>query len=280
MRRVKAVGSTLTVANYLKENAELLANQIVDDIIKQFGFQVSSEDIVQAKKVYVEFLEFLSDSIYCTEGSIPEKLLEWSRENGEKTAATHHRISDILIRYPDTRMVFADFILNISIEHGLNTKEVVLILKRVHQMLDVSMNETVIAFERRSEELLLKTKTELRELSTPIVPVQDGLAVLPLIGSMDADRTEHLMNSVLPKIPELKIERLIIDFSGIVAIDSEVASHIFNVYRVLGLLGIDVLVTGLRPELAISAVSEGIDFTSIKTFANVKQAIESIKSYA
>jgi rsbT co-antagonist protein RsbR len=277
---VKAVKATLTVVNYLKENSELLANKIVDDIIEQFGFQVSSEDITQAKKVYVEFLEFLSESIDCNEGSVPEKLVVWSRENGEKTAAKHNRISDILIRYPDTRMVFADFIMNISLEHGLDTKDVVLILKRVHHMLDISLNETVLAFEKRSEELLLKAKTELRELSTPIVPVQDGLAVLPLIGSIDADRTEHLMNGVLPKIPEMNIECLIIDFSGIVAIDTEVASHIFNVYRVLGLLGIDVLVTGLRPELAISAVSEGIDFTSIKTFANVKQAIESIRSYA
>lgn len=277
---MKAVEATLTVANYLKENADLLANKIVDDIIEKFGFQVPPNDVVQAKKVYVEFLEFLSESIDCKEGSVPDKLVEWSRENGEKTAAKHHRISEILIRYPDTRMVFADFILNISIEHGLDTKDVALILKRVHHMLDVSINETVLAFERRSEELLLKAKTELKELSTPIVPIQNGLAVLPLIGSIDADRSEHLMNGVLPKIPEMNIERLIIDFSGIVTIDTEVASHIFNVYRVLGLLGVDVLVTGLRPEIAISAVSEGIDFTSIKTFANVKQAIESISSYA
>lgn len=269
--------STLTVANYLKENAELLANKIVDDIINKFSFQVSEADIYQAKKMYAEFFAFLSDSIYCEEGSVPEKLLEWSRANGEQAAAKHHRISDILIRYPDTRMVFADFIMTISLEHNLSTEEVVLILKRVHHMLDVSMNETVLAFERRSEEILLKTRKELRELSTPVVPIENGLAVLPLIGSIDADRTEHLMNNVLPKIPDLQIECLIMDFSGIVTIDSEVASHIFNVYRVLGLLGIDVLVTGLRPELAISAVSEGINFSSIKTFANVKQAIESIK---
>jgi rsbT co-antagonist protein RsbR len=280
MWRVKILEATLTVANYLKENADLLANEIVDDIIKKFGFKVPPNDISQAKKVYAEFLEFLSESIDCKEGSVPEKLVEWSRDNGEKTAAKHNRISDILIRYPDTRMVFADFIMDISLEHGLDTKDVVLILKRVHQMLDVSINETVLAFERRSEELLSNAKKELRELSTPIVPIQDELAVLPLIGSIDADRTEHLMNGVLPKIPEMNIERLIIDFSGIVAIDTEVAANIFNVYRVLGLLGIDVLVTGLRPELAISAVSEGIDFTSIKTFANVKQAIESIRSYS
>jgi rsbT co-antagonist protein RsbR len=272
------VESTLTVANYLKENAVLLSNKIVDDIIELFGFEVSESDINQAKKVYVEFLEFLSESIYCTEGTIPDKLLAWSRENGEKTAAAHHRISDILIRYPDTRMVFADFIMKISLDHGLNTEQVVLILKRVHHMLDVSINETVLAFERRSEELLSKTKMELRELSTPIVPIQNGLAVLPLIGSIDADRTEHLMNNLLPKIPSMDIENLIMDFSGIVAIDTEIASHIFNVYRVLGLLGINVIVTGLRPELAISAVSEGIDFSSIRTFANVKQAIESIKT--
>nr|WP_231618159.1 STAS domain-containing protein [Fictibacillus sp. 23RED33] len=142
-------------------------------------------------------------------------------------------------------------------------------------MLDVSINETVLAFERKSEEILEKTRSELRELSTPVVPIENGLAVLPLIGSIDADRTEHLMNFVLPKIPELQVECLIMDFSGIVVMDTEVAGHIFNVYRVLGLLGIEVLVTGLRPALAISAVSEGIDFSSIKTFANVKQAIES-----
>jgi rsbT co-antagonist protein RsbR len=269
--------STLTVANYLKENDELLANKIVDDIISKFGFQVSEAEIKQAKKVYAEFLAFLSDSLYCEEGSVPEKLLEWSRANGEQTAAKHHRISDILIRYTDTRMVFADFIMNISIAHDLGTEEVVQILKRVHYMLDLSINETVRAFERRSEEILSNTRNELLELSTPIVPIENGLAVLPLIGSIDSDRTEHLMNNVLPKIPALQIEYLIMDFSGIVTIDREVASHIFNVNRVLGLLGINVLVTGLRPELAISAVSEGINFSSIKTFANVKQAIESIK---
>lgn len=270
---------TLTVANYLKENTEPLANRIVDDIIGEFGFQVSQEDIEQAKKVYAEFLGFLAESIYCTEGSVPEELVAWSRENGEKTAAKHQRISDILIRYPDTRMVFADFIMEISLEHGLDTKDVVLILKRVHHMLDVSLNETVLAFERRSEEILSTTRKELKELSTPVVPIQDGLAVLPLIGSIDAERSEHLMNNVLPKIPELNVENLIMDFSGIETIDTEVASHIFNVYKVLGLLGINVLVTGLRPELAIRAVSEGINFSSLKTFANVKQAIESIKSY-
>ena len=272
---MKKVRSTLTVAHYLNENAEYLANKIVDDIIEKFGFQVSREDIKQARQMYVEFLTFLSDSIDCDEGSIPEELLNWSRQNGERSAAKHHRISEILIRYPDTRMVFADFILKISLDHELSTADVVLILKRVHHMLDVSINETVLAFERKSEEILEKTRSELRELSTPVVPIENGLAVLPLIGSIDADRTEHLMNFVLPKIPELQVECLIMDFSGIVVMDTEVAGHIFNVYRVLGLLGIEVLVTGLRPELAISAVSEGIDFSSIKTFANVKQAIES-----
>ncbi|MDR7071063.1 STAS domain-containing protein [Fictibacillus barbaricus] len=272
--------STLTVASYLKENSVSLANEIVDEIIIKFGFEVSQEDIDQAKIVYVEFFEFLSESINCTEGSVPEELIAWSRKNGEKTASKHSRISDILIRYPETRMVFADFILDISLKFGLDTEGVVLILKRVHQMLDVSINETVLAFERRSEEILSKTRKELKELSTPIVPIQDGLAVLPLIGSIDAERAEHLMNYVLPNIPSLNIECLIMDFSGIVTIDTEVAAHVFNVYEVLGLLGIKVLVTGIRSELAIRAVSEGINFSSLKTFANVKQAIESIRSYS
>jgi rsbT co-antagonist protein RsbR len=272
------VVSTEKVEKYLKENAESLAHRIVKDIVERFGFEVPEQDIEEARKVYIEFFGFLADSFKCEEGSVPDELIAWSKENGERTAKKHQKISEILIRYPETRLVFADYIMDISLQHNLTVKEVILILKRVHHMLDVSINETVFAFERKTEEIIKETQNELRELSTPIVPIQDGIAILPLIGKIDTERTEHLMNNVVPKIPQLGIHHVIIDFSGIVTIDAEVAANIFNVYNVLELLGIDCVITGMRPHLAIRVIGEGINFSSIRTFANVKQAINSLES--
>ncbi len=265
-----------TVIGYLNENKEKLANDLVDTIIDKFGFEVPEQEVEQAKGMYVEFLGFLAVSIGCEEGSVPESLVEWSKANGERAASAEGKISSILIRYPDTRLVFADWIVNIGIQHGLSTEEVVLVLKRVNHMLDLSINETVFAFERRNDQMLKDAQREINQLASPIVPIREGLAVLPLIGSVDTDRAEHLLNTVVPKITEQKIRSLIIDFSGIITIDTYVARHVFTIYDVLRLLGIEVIFTGIRPELATRIVSGGINFSSFNVYATVKQAIESI----
>ena len=93
-----------------------------------------------------------------------------------------------------------------------------------------------------------KNQAAIVELSSPIVPIQNGIAILPLIGEMDLNCSEHIMNKVIPRINELKIDRLIIDFSGIAAIDNEVTSHILNIYTVLELLGIPTFFSGIRPD--------------------------------
>ncbi len=268
----------MNLGNYLKENAPHLASEIVDEIIGKFNFEVPIEEQNQAKIMYTKFLSFLGESVNCTEGSVPESLTEWSKENGERVATSNGRISGIFARYPDTRMVFADFIMKLSCENQLTTEELGFILKRVNHMLDISINETVYAYERHSEKQIKDMREEMNELSTPVVPIQDGIAVLPLIGSFDYDRTNYLLTKVIPKIAELHLEFLIIDFSGIITIDTEVANHIFTVNDVLRLLGIDVIVTGIRPELAQRSVQAGIDFSSFKSFANVKHAIESMKN--
>ncbi|OIK12748.1 STAS domain-containing protein [Bacillus sp. MUM 13] len=264
------------IANYLIEHAHILTDGIVDEIIKNFDFEVPAKDIDDARVMYVEFLKFLGESITCTEGSVPESLIKWSKENGEKTAHSGGHISDILLRYPETRIAFADYFLKLGLKHQLNTDEVVLILKRVNHMLDLSINETVFAFERRNQEILKTAKNEIDKLSSPIVPIQDGLAVLPLIGSIDSDRADHLINTVIPKIPAHEVTCLIIDFSGIITIDTTVSSHIFNVYKVLRLLGIQVIFTGIRPELASRVIESGADFSSFQVYATVKQAIEAM----
>ncbi|WP_046180866.1 STAS domain-containing protein [Domibacillus tundrae] len=272
------------MAKYLTDNSESLAIKIVDDILQRFEVEFPEEEITYYHGVYTEFIELLAESIRLNENKVPHGFIEMSKKNGERQAALKGRISSMIGRYPAIRLGFIEQITKISIEHGLSTEDTVTLNKTVNHMLDVSVTETILAFERQTDNLLDEREREINEkqraineLSAPIVPIQDGIAILPLIGTVDSYRVEHILNKVLPGIPHLKVEYLIIDFSGIVTIDTDVAHHLFRVYDVLRLLGINVLFTGIRPDLATKAISGGIDFSSIKTYANVKQAIENIK---
>ena len=145
-------------------------------------------------------------------------------------------------------------------------------------MLDISIKETVIVFEQVKDEMIKKAQQEVLKLSVPVVPIQDGIAVLPLIGSIDSERAEYILENVILKILEMKVEYLIVDFSGILNIDTIAERYLFDIYSVLRLQGIEVMMTGIRPELAQTVVRNGIDFFSIKTYATVKQAIATQES--
>lgn len=266
------------VANYLTENAELLSKDMVNDILARIGLEIPKEEVEVAITVYTEFIGFLGNSLECDEESVPEALIAWSKQNGEQTASQTGKISTIINRYPPTRLAFIDKISEVCKQHDLSVDEVVTIIKRVSFILDISINETVLAFERYNESLIEIAKAELNELSAPIVPIQDGLAVLPLIGSIDYDRAMLIMEKVIPRISKLGLDCIIIDFSGLSIIDTNVAKYIFDIHSVLNLLGINAIATGIRPEIAQAVVSSGIEFASIKTYSNVKQAIDSMNA--
>ncbi|WP_110928685.1 STAS domain-containing protein [Bacillus massiliglaciei] len=270
------MSSISKVGKYLNENAKDLANEIVDEIVDRFTFTVPKPEIEQAKVVYFQFIQFIGEAVTSPEIIVPQEILDWSKQNAEQEASLRGRISNIIERYYDTRLVFIDRMTDIAIDHGLSTKDVIRVTKWVNCILDVSITETVREFERFTQDLIKHRQKEINKLSAPIVPIQDSIAVLPLVGSFDYDRVEHLVTSVVSKIAGLNIECLIIDFSGIETIDAEIAGYIFNMYDALRLLGIHVIATGIRPDLANQVVRSGIDLSTLTTYATVKQAIESM----
>ncbi|KAB7707253.1 STAS domain-containing protein [Bacillus aerolatus] len=266
-----------SVAAYLNENAEKLANEIVHNIVQRFEFEVPKQEIDAAIIVYTDFISLLGEAIIFEKDDAPEGLIEWSKTNGERTAAQGEKVSIIIARYPHTRLVFIEKLTNISIEFGLPAEEVVFINKRFNYMLDISIKETVLAFERVTDEIIKEARSEILGLSAPVVPLQDGLAVLPLIGTINEERAKYLVEATIPKIAEWQLEYLIIDFSGILHIDDMVEKHLFEIHRILKLLGIKAIATGIRPDLAQKFVSIGVDLSSIETYATVKQAMERMK---
>ncbi|ANU09554.1 PAS sensor protein [Planococcus antarcticus DSM 14505] len=128
-----------------------------------------------------------------------------------------------------------------------------------------------VTAKKKTERDLLQLKNEV---STPIVPIIDGLAVLPLVGSVDGDRSMRLLDIIPQKIQGENLHCLIIDVSGIYNIDNVVAEFLYKIDQIMRLLGIQLIFTGIRPELALKAVDVRVDFSQLKTMGTVKQALK------
>jgi PAS domain S-box-containing protein len=119
-------------------------------------------------------------------------------------------------------------------------------------------------------------KKQINELSATVVPLLDGIAVLPLVGSIDEERASQLLEEVPFKVQRQKVECLIIDFSGIYNFDDVVTDTLFKINCVLSMLGVRSILTGLRPELALTAIQQDIDFAATPAMSTVKDALYSL----
>jgi rsbT co-antagonist protein RsbR len=124
--------------------------------------------------------------------------------------------------------------------------------------------------EIENVELLKK----IQAISTPIVPITKGISVLPLIGELDKDRCELLLETVPIKIAGTELDYLIVDFSGIYNLDQIVVESLHTLHQIVKLLGIQMIETGMRPELAIDLRGFGEDLFTIITTPTVMHALE------
>ncbi|WP_042142630.1 STAS domain-containing protein [Paucisalibacillus sp. EB02] len=116
----------------------------------------------------------------------------------------------------------------------------------------------------------------INELSTPVIPISDRIAILPLNGNVDRLRMKHLYETVPEKVVESHVEYLFIDLSGIPFLDSNLANDLCQVIYLLQVLGITTAISGVKPEVAQSIVQYQNNFKEIPTFSTLKQALKII----
>lgn len=121
---------------------------------------------------------------------------------------------------------------------------------------------------------LLSSQTQLlARLSTPLIPVSDDVMVMPLIGPVDRARADRVLEVLLAGIARQHTRVAILDVTGVPAIDEDVVHALMRAARATRLLGVDVLLTGIRAEVAQAFCAYGQDLVGMNTCANLKQGI-------
>lgn len=144
----------------------------------------------------------------------------------------------------------------------------------VSELLDALGLHTIRTFQKSREEVIARQQEELLELSTPVVKLWDGVLALPMIGTLDSQRTQVVMESLLQRIVETGSEIAIIDITGVPTVDTLVAQHLLKTVTAIRLMGADAIISGVRPQIAQTIVHLGIDLQGIVTKANLAGALE------
>ncbi|WP_437595089.1 STAS domain-containing protein [Sorangium sp. So ce1000] len=114
----------------------------------------------------------------------------------------------------------------------------------------------------------------IRDLSTPIIEVWDGVLTLPMVGTVDSVRTADVMDSLLSKIVEKQARFAILDLTGVEVVDTRVASHLIELVTAIRLLGADGIVAGIKPNVAQTMVALGLDLSELNTQRNLRAALQ------
>ncbi|WP_437947107.1 AAA family ATPase [Sorangium sp. So ce296] len=126
-----------------------------------------------------------------------------------------------------------------------------------------------------SEKLAIieRQQQAISSLSTPIIEVWDGVLTMPVLGDIDARTAAHMMEALLDAIVRKQSRHVIVDVTALQSVDSATADHLIRVVRAAKLLGSEGIIVGIRPEVAQTIVSIGLDLASVATHANLRQAL-------
>ena len=128
---------------------------------------------------------------------------------------------------------------------------------------------------KKMEERLERQAREILEISTPAVQVWEGIILAPLIGMLDSQRTQQLMEKVLETIVDTKSSVALVDITGVPTIDTQTARHLVETMTAVKLLGSRVILTGVRPAIAQTLVHLGIDLSSVSTRSSLSSGVKS-----
>jgi rsbT co-antagonist protein RsbR len=124
------------------------------------------------------------------------------------------------------------------------------------------------------ERVIQRQQEAIRELSTPVLQIRDRLLMLPIIGTIDTHRARMLTEGLLHAIRANRARVVVMDVTGVAAVDTKVADHLIHTVLASKLMGANVIVTGLSAEVAQTLVALGVDLSRLNTMGDLQGGIE------
>jgi anti-anti-sigma factor len=171
-------------------------------------------------------------------------------------------------RFPDSRMQTAIIAMQVF---PLPNDHVLVAFENVTMRREA---EAALSQAKEQEAVIQAQQQLLTELNSPLLAISDNVVVMPLIGSIDSRRAQHIMDELLNGISSSRARVAILDVTGVPVVDTQVASALIQTSQAVQLLGAQVVITGIRPEMAQTLTSLGVNLGQIVTLNTLQSGIQ------
>lgn len=269
--------SNLLFRDFLSEEDDILTNNILRSIN-----QTQPEAFIKLTNQtkphnYVEQIKQLIHLLgkYASGERTDEEIEQWGKQVSEDKVRLGLSLYESLQHFTIIRDVMWGALDDLAEkQENLSAKQTLTFGKIINKFTDRLVLIFTNSYTGLTNQRLRAQQEVIDELSTPVISIVDGVAVLPIIGDIDTHRAKILMEHTLRETNRQEVDCLIMDFSGVFIVDTMVAQELFKIIDSLKLTGVDVNLTGMRPELAHSVVTLGINFDNVKMYNNLGQALK------
>lgn len=137
------------------------------------------------------------------------------------------------------------------------------------------LRESIIqAYSMEWERTVSLQKIALQELSASLIPVFDKISVMPLVGTIDTERAKLIMENLLEGVVKQRAEVVLLDITGVPVVDTMVAHHIIQAADAVRLVGAKCMLVGIRPEIAQTIVTLGINLNDFTTTSTLRRGMQ------
>jgi anti-anti-sigma regulatory factor len=153
----------------------------------------------------------------------------------------------------------------------LFAQEIALALQNAQLLDDLRLLNTDLQEMLNTQAELLRT---VEDLASPVVPIVDGVIVLPLVGHVDERRAAQILTTLLGEVEEHRAQVVILDITGVPLINSQVAHHLMQAVRASRLLGAEAILVGIRPDVAQTLVKLGVGLKQVVTRSDLQSGFQ------
>ncbi|WXG47232.1 MAG: STAS domain-containing protein [Candidatus Atabeyarchaeum deiterrae] len=254
-----------TLTSLLEQNADEIRSRWINEM-QQSGLLAS----LSPKEIEDESKAIYHECLLCLKTGSYESAQRYAANVAKKGVLASMTVEQIIAGFLILRDLYGRFVFENYHKEPEMCSAIIGVYEPVARKI---LNVVASAFVTERESVIKQQEVGLR-LLVPIVSAWEGIAMVPLIGILDSSRAKQLTESVLENIMRSKTEVIVMDISGITAIDTKVASHILRTIQAVRLMGSEVVITGIRPDVAVTLVTLGIDLSNIVSRSTLREGLE------
>lgn len=146
-------------------------------------------------------------------------------------------------------------------------------IQQINAICDSAKMRLFHAYSNAREEIIREQSAAIAELSAPIIPIFRGILVLPLIGAINSRRAGAIMETLLNGVSQHGASVVLLDITGVPVVDTGVAQHLMQSAQAVRLLGAEIVLVGISPEIAQTIIQLGLDLSHLTTRSDLQAGL-------